>query len=179
MMNEIIDFWFSDEVKPLWFKSTPEFDQQLREKYESLWQQGVDGELETWTTSPEGCLALVILFDQFPLNIFRNQAQGYSTEQLARNVADLAIVQGFDQQLTDQQKSFLYLPFMHSENLDDQARAVELFDKAGLGENLRFAHHHYAIVEKYGRFPHRNEVLGRQSTQAEIDYLNSKEAFTG
>ena len=179
MIEEIIDFWFSDEVKPLWFNSTPEFDQQLRDKYETLWQQGVDGELESWTESPQGCLALVILFDQFPLNMYRDQAEGYSSEKLARNVADLAILRGFDQQLPESSRAFLYLPFMHSENLDDQKRSIELFEKAGLEQNLRFAHHHFKIVEKFGRFPHRNKALGRTSTQDELDYLNSEEAFTG
>ena len=179
MQQEIVEFWFSDEVKSKWFKSTPEFDQQLRDKYEKLWQQGVDGELESWTESPEGCLALVILFDQLPLNMFRGEQKCFETEQLSRNVADLAILRGFDQQLTDAQKGFLYMPFMHSEKLEDQVRSIELFEKAGLQENLRFAHHHHGIVEKFGRFPHRNAILGRDSTAEEIDYLNSKEAFTG
>lgn len=179
MFRQLIDFWFSDQVKPLWFNATPAFDQQLRDSYETLWQQGMDGELESWTESAEGCLALVILFDQLPLNMYRNHARSFSSEQLARNVADLALLRGFDQQLSDEQKAFLYLPFMHSENLQDQARSLALFEKAGLEENLRFARHHYGIVERFGRFPHRNKALGRDSTQAEIDYLNSKEAFTG
>ena len=179
MMEEMLAFWFSDEVKPLWFNSTPEFDRQLRDKYETLWQQGLDGELEHWTDSAEGCLALVILFDQLPLNMFRGEAKCYSSEQFALNVADLAILRGFDQQLTDVQKGFLYMPFMHSEKLEDQQRSIELFEKAGLEQNLRFAHHHHGIVEKFGRFPHRNKLLQRKSTPAEIDYLNSKEAFTG
>lgn len=179
MYEQLLDFWFSEEVKQKWFNSTPDFDQQLLDSYESLWQQGMDGELESWTDSAEGCLALVVLFDQLPLNMYRNQAESFSSEQLARNVADLAILRGFDQQLPDDRKGMLYMPFMHSENLEDQKRSIELFEKAGLKENARFAHHHYGIVEKFGRFPHRNKALGRESTEAEIEYLNSDEAFTG
>ena len=179
MYQQLLDFWFSEEVKKKWFNSTPEFDQQLKDTYESPWQQGVDGELESWTESADGCLALVILFDQLPLNMYRNRAESFSSEQLARNVADLAVLQGFDQQLPDDRKGMLYMPFMHSGNLEDQKRSIELFEKAGLKEAARFSHHHYGIVEKFGRFPHRNKALGRESTPAEIEYLDSDEAFTG
>lgn len=179
MYRDLLDYWFSEEVKKYWFNSTPEFDQQLRESYADLWQQAANGELDFWCESPDGCLALVILLDQFPLNMFRGTAKSFSTEQQSRDVARLAIEKNFDSQLPIKQKAFLYMPFMHSENLDDQAEALKLFDQPGLGDNLRFARHHHGIVEKYGRFPHRNDVLGRQSSKAEIEYLNSKEAFKG
>ncbi len=179
MPREIIDFWFSDEVSKLWFNSTPEFDALLRERYLELWQQASRGELDHWRQSAEGCLALAIILDQFPLNMFRGDARSFSTEAQSREVARAAIDQGFDQQLEPRQKAFLYMPFMHSEDLADQHYALELFDQQGLEGNLRFARHHLGIIEKFGRFPHRNEVLGRQSSPAEIEYLNSKEAFTG
>ena len=179
MAQEIIDFWFSDEVRKLWFNSTPQFDASLRERFLPLWQQASRGELDQWQQSAVGCLALVIILDQFPLNMFRAQAQSFATEAQSRGVAQVAIDQGFDQDLDIGQRAFLYMPFMHSETLADQQRALELFDQPGLEDNLRFARHHHDIIEKFGRFPHRNEALGSQNIAAEIVYLNSKKAFTG
>jgi uncharacterized protein (DUF924 family) len=111
--------------------------------------------------------------------MFRAEAQSFATEAQSREVAQLAIDQGFDQLQEIRQRAFLYLPFMHSETLADQQRGLELFDQPGLEDNLRFARHHHDIIDKFGRFPHRNEVLGRDSSVAEIEYLNSKQAFTG
>ena len=179
MAQEVIDFWFSDEVRKLWFNSTPEFDALLRERFLALWQQASRRELDHWQQSAAGCLALVIILDQFPLNMFRAEAQSFATEAQSREVAQLAIDQGFDQRLEVRQRAFLYLPFMHSETLADQQRGLELFDQPGLEDKLRFARHHHDIIEIFGRFPHRNEVLGRDSSAAEIEYLNSKQAFTG
>ena len=179
MPQDIIDFWFSEEVRKLWFNSTPEFDATLRTRYQSTWEQAGRGELDDWMQSPEGCLALVILLDQFPLNMFRGEGRCFSTEAKSREVARAAIEQGFDEQIAIEQRAFLYMPFMHSESLADQQYALQLFDQPGLEGNLRFAHHHHGIVEKFGRFPHRNEMLGRESTPEEVEYLNSKEAFTG
>jgi len=179
MYQTLVDFWFSAETSQYWFKSTEAFDQQLRDDYTELWQQARDGKLDDWKTQPMGCLALVILLDQFPLNMFRGEAKSFSTEASSREIAAFAIEQGFDVEMESKHKAFLYMPFMHSEDLQDQARALALFDQPGLENNHRFAKHHYGIVEKFGRFPHRNEILGRESSPAEIDYLNSKEAFTG
>lgn len=179
MYRELLDFWFSEAVSRFWFNSTPEFDRQLKDSYGDLWQQAVNGELDAWLETAEGCLALVIILDQFPLNMFRGEARSFSSEQQSREVAAHALEKGFDVELTSRQKSFLYMPFMHSENLDDQARSLQLFDQPGLEDNLRFARHHYGIVERFGRFPHRNAILGRPSSESEIEYLNSKEAFKG
>jgi uncharacterized protein (DUF924 family) len=129
--------------------------------------------------SADGCLALVVVLDQFPLNMFRNTAQSYATEAQSREVARVALEKNFDQALDAERKAFLYMPFMHSESLEDQQLALELFAQPGLENNLRFARHHHDIVAKFGRFPHRNEALGRDSTAAEIEYLNSKQSFTG
>ncbi len=179
MPQEIVDYWFSEPVAKLWFKSTPQFDQQLRDSYEDLWQRARDGELEHWRDSAIGCLALVILLDQFPLNMFRGEARCYSTEAASIEVARHALARGFDRELEDKQRAFLYMPFMHSEALEDQELALQLFDQPGLEDNLRFARHHHGIVQRFGRFPHRNEALGRVNTPAENEYLQSKEAFTG
>lgn len=179
MPQDIIDFWFSDATRELWFNSTPAFDQQLRDRYQDTWRRARQGELDRWMQSADGCLALAIVLDQFPLNMFRNTAQSYSTEAKSREVARVALENHFDQAFDTDHKVFLYMPFMHSENLEDQELALKLFDQPGLESNLRFARHHRDIVAKYGRFPHRNEALGRESTGTEIEYLNSKEAFTG
>lgn len=179
MPQDIIDFWFAEDTRKLWFNSTPEFDQFLCERYLETWEQARRGQLDHWMQSAEGCLALVIVLDQMPLNMFRDAAQSYATEARSREVARQALARKFDQELDVDRRAFLYMPFMHSEDLEDQELALDLFDQPGLESSLRFARHHHAIVAKYGRFPHRNEALGRSSTDAEIDYLNSKEAFTG
>jgi uncharacterized protein (DUF924 family) len=179
MPQQIIDFWFADDVRKLWFKSTPEFDRMLSERFEDTLNQAGRGELDHWMENAEGCLALVIILDQFPLNMYRGSAQSFATEAQSREVARVAIENGFDKALPAEQQAFLYMPFMHSEDLVDQELALKLFDQPGMESSLRFARHHHAIVETYGRFPHRNAILGRVSTALEIEYLNSRQAFTG
>ena len=176
---DILDFWFAEQTRELWFNSTPEFDRELSQRFLELWQQAGRGELEHWRDSADGCLALVILLDQFPLNMFRGEALSFSTEEQSRDIARHALAQGFDRDLDAGRKAFLYMPFMHSEDLADQDLALELFAQPGLESNLRFARHHREIIARFGRFPHRNAALGRDSSEAEVEYLESKEAFTG
>jgi uncharacterized protein (DUF924 family) len=178
-VEAVLDFWFSDSSRPLWFKSTPEFDAQIRARFETLWLQAQAGELDHWADSANGALALVILLDQFPLNMYRHDARRYATEARSRNIAEQAITRGWDVSLSAEQKSFLYLPFMHSESLADQERSLALFTAADLRDNLRWARHHYDIIARFGRFPHRNAAMDRTSTQAELDWLNSEEGFSG
>lgn len=177
--QDIIEFWFDDEVKKLWFNSNPDFDKKIKDMFEKTYEAGVKGLLTEWEKTAEGSLALVILYDQFPLNMYRGDRKGFETEALSRRVAAAAIENNFDQEMSLSQRGFLYVPFMHSENLDDQQTSVDLFEAAGLVENLRFAKHHQNIVKKYGRFPHRNLILGRKNTDEELEYLNSDEAFHG
>ncbi|HEC18870.1 MAG TPA: DUF924 domain-containing protein [Gammaproteobacteria bacterium] len=177
--QELIDFWFSEAVQPMWFNASAQFDRDLREVYEHSCQAALTGELDHWAVSAQGSLALVILLDQIPLNIWRGQAAGFAGEAPARRIASAAIDAGFDQALSPEQKAFLYLPFMHSEDLADQQRSVSLFTKADLTDNLRWARHHRDIVARFGRFPHRNVILGRESTAEELAWLASGEAFTG
>ncbi len=177
--QSILEFWFSERVRPLWFRSTPEFDEEVRERFEAAWQAGRDGRLAEWEQSADGALALVIVLDQFPLNMYRERGISFSTEAAAREVAGRAIERGFDQGLDEAGRSFLYLPYMHSEELADQDRAVALYEAAGMSNNLRFARHHRDIVRRFGRFPHRNDALGRECTAEEREWLQSKEAFHG
>jgi len=162
-----------------WFNSTPETDLLITEKYESLWSLGLEDKLSHWKQTPQGCLALILLFDQFPLNMFRGKPASFATEARAIEIALLGIEHAFDKKLAQSQLSFFYMPLMHSEQISHQNLSVEKFEEAGLKNNARFARHHRDIVEKFGRFPHRNRILQRESTQAEIEYLNSKDAFKG
>lgn len=177
--DEIIAFWFSEPVKKLWYKSTPAFDQQLLEQYQEVWLKAKEGGLDHWRDSATGCLALVIVLDQLPLNMFRGQAKSFSTEKQAIDISHWAIAQGFDQEITPDKLGFLYIPLMHSESISDQILSVKLFTDANLKGNIRFAKHHRDLIEEFGRFPHRNLILGRESTPQEIEYLNSKRAFKG
>lgn len=177
--DDVLAFWFSEPVKPLWFDSTPEFDKELQDKYLGTYQAALNGELSEWEKSPQGALALVICLDQFALNMFRGKVEGFAGEEPSRQVAARAIERGFDKSLDEVQKGFLYMPYMHSEDLTDQDRVVELFTLAGMENNLKWANHHRDIVKRFGRFPHRNAILGRQSTPEEIAYLQSDEAFSG
>lgn len=176
---EILEFWFAEEVKPLWFVATPEFDEALRERFLATYRAAKAGGLEDWEQTPLGALALVIALDQFPLNLFRGQPESFATEAAARAVADRAITHGFDREMSPEQRLFLYLPFMHGEALADQDHSVRLFQQAGLEENLRFARHHRDLIRRFGRFPHRNAILGRESSPEEMAYLASPEAFHG
>ena len=178
-INEVLDFWYAEENAKKWFNSTESFDEEIKQRFESLWQRAADGELSSWESTPNGCLALCIVLDQFPLNMFRGENKSFATEQQSIQVAKAAISKSFDEQIDKERVSFLYMPLMHSEELQDQELSVVCFKKRDLKDNLKFAQHHRDLIVEFGRFPHRNEALGRESTTAEIEYLNSKRAFKG
>ncbi len=177
--KSIINFWFSETTKPLWFNSTNDFDTHLKKEYLAVYNDAKELKLKTWQIEPLGALALVIILDQFPLNMFREMAESFVTEALARDIAAKAIEQGFDAEFTAEQKIFLYMPYMHSEDLTDQEQSLILFNQEGLEYNLEFAQRHYNIVKQFGRFPHRNKILGRENSDPEIEYLNSDKTYKG
>lgn len=177
--DAVLSYWFSDAMRPHWFDSTDQIDADIRQRFETTWQAATRHELDDWCETAGGCLALVVVLDQFPLNMYRGQEISFSSEAQARNVANLAIERGFEADLSAEQLSFLYLPYMHSESLSDQAKSIDLYFNAELVDSLPFAQHHYDIVEQFGRFPHRNAILGRQSTAEEIAYLTSPGGFQG
>ncbi len=177
--QEILDFWFSDRIKQQWFAATTKLDKEILDKYESLWKQAACGNLNQWADKPNGALALIIILDQFPLNMFRGKAKSFSTEAQAIKITNHALAQGFDHKIAKDKLAFLLIPLMHSENLKHQKKSVKLFKQHRLESNLRFAEHHYKIIEKFGRFPHRNKILDRKSSKKEINYLTSKQAFKG
>jgi uncharacterized protein (DUF924 family) len=174
---DLLDFWFSEAMRPRWFASTPELDREIRDRYEELWQRAHSGGLDDWQVTAEGALALVIVLDQLPLNMYRDRPEGYASERGAVRVAARAIAAGLDRQLPAERLAFLYLPFMHSEDPADQDRSVALFQAAGLP--TRWPEHHRDIIRRFGRFPHRNAVLGRDSTPEELAYLAAPGAFMG
>lgn len=165
----ILSFWFAEENSKLWFISTDEFDAKITDQYENIWNQAAKGKLDDWKTTADGALALVIVLDQFPLNMYRNQAKRYSSEAKAREISSYAIAHNLHQKIDKNRLSFLFLPFMHSENIKDQEYSIELFQANGLDDN--YAKHHHDIVQRFGRFPHRNVDLGRESTAEEIEHL--------
>jgi uncharacterized protein (DUF924 family) len=176
--NGVIDFWFSEHARSHWFKSTSRFDRQIAEQFKVLHRQATDGQLASWEDTPTGSLALILLLDQFTRNIYRGRPDTYMNDSQARDVARRAIASGFDCKLPDAQRAFIYMPFMHSESLEDQDLSVKLFVEAGL-DNARYALQHRDIVRRFGRFPHRNAILGRQNSPEEQEYLASDEAFRG
>lgn len=170
--NKVLDYWFSPAAEPHWFDGNPAFDDELRQRFSALFTAASLGELADWEGTAQGALALVILLDQIPRNIYRDNARAFATDEAALAAADRAIGQDFDLSLPVKKRQFLYLPFEHSENLADQLRAVDFFtNRTDDSEGRDWAERHLAMIRRFGRFPHRNEALGRRSTQAERDYL--------
>ena len=167
----ILAFW-RDAGPERWYAPDAAFDAEVRRRFLGLWQQAAAGELSSWETSDDGALALVIVLDQFPRNMFRGDAQTYASDALAREVAHRAIDRGVDARIDGALREFLYLPFMHSEHLADQLRCIELERAAGHTESLKWAEHHAEIIRRFGRFPHRNRLLGRATTPDEQAFLD-------
>jgi uncharacterized protein (DUF924 family) len=171
-IDEVLAFWFSDNSSEHWFAPKPAFDQLIRERFADLAARAADGGLRGWEESARGCVALCILLDQMPRNLFRGTPRAFATDGQALDIAARAVSRGLDQELPPEQKHFLYLPFSHSERLADQSRAAALFEAADLDEALAYVRdHHLAIIRRFGRFPHRNAILGRSSTPEELEFL--------
>jgi uncharacterized protein (DUF924 family) len=168
---DIVSFW-REAGSDRWFDKDPAFDRTIRETFLADHEAAARGERVAWEDSAEGALALVILFDQFPRNMFRGSPHAFATDALARAVARRAIAAGFDRATDATMRQFFYLPFMHSESLADQDRCVALYAALGDPELSEYASGHRDIIAKFGRFPHRNRVLGRDTTQAEQEFLD-------
>ena len=180
--DEVLDFWFGREDEPgygefreAWFRKDEGFDDEVRERFGSLYERAAAGELDGWREEARSCLALVICLDQFPRNMFRGDGRTHATDAKAVDTASYAVERALDRELPPFQRMFLYMPFMHSENLEDQRRSVELFgrlaEKPGAPDVTSYAAGHMEIVERFGRFPHRNEILGRETTPEEAEFL--------
>ncbi len=174
--EEVLAFWL-DECSPAdWYKSDPDFDAEIRDRFLSTWQQATEGALGLWLTYPSGTLAYIILADQFPRNMFRGSGQAFATDDVALAAAKMAIDRQWDLKIDEPARQFFYLPLMHAENLCDQDRAVRLIHtrmpEHGAG-NRDHACAHRQVIRDFGRFPYRNEVLGRRTTSAEQAFLDA------
>lgn len=168
--EEIFLFW-KDAGPEKWFKADPVFDEQIRARYLETYEAGMRGELDHWERSTYGAFALVILLDQFPRNMFRATPDAFASDEKAKQIAERAMAAGRDKAVDPEVKVFFYMPFMHSEKLADQDRCLALMQEGGKQENVKYAEIHRDAIARFGRFPHRNEILGRKSTPEEIAYL--------
>jgi uncharacterized protein (DUF924 family) len=171
----VIQYWRDEVGEARWFADDPVLDAQIREHFQSLWQSARDGKLSAWEKTPEGALALIIVLDQFPRNMFRGRADAFATDALARAAAARAVDRGLDGRVPTSLRAFFYLPFMHGEDMDSQDRSVALIgERVGTDSiNYPYALRHRDVIARFGRFPARNRALGRQSTAAEDQYLAS------
>ncbi len=167
----VIAFW--REAGPnKWFNKDDSFDRQVAERFGALHADAASGRLDDWSQTPEGALALLILLDQFSRNLFRGSAQTYAQDAKAREIARRAVEAGFDRQVDQDLRKFFYMPFMHSESIADHDRCVALSHALSDAATFKFARHHQGIVRRFGRFPHRNAILGRHTTPAEQAFID-------
>lgn len=169
--HDVLDFWFREISSELWFQKSDSFDQLLRDRFGLLHEQAMGGRLASWRETAAGCLAEVIVLDQFSRNMFRGTAKSFAGDELALRLAQDAVDKGKDQELPLTQRNFLYMPFMHSEDPEVHRQAVILFSQPGLETSLKFEIAHKEIIDRFGRYPHRNEILKRASTSEEIEFL--------
>lgn len=169
--KQVLDFWFDPENKEFWFSKSDEFDLELEEKFGHTLQQAMQCELWTWRETAEGRLAEIIVLDQFSRNLFRNHPASFAQDPLALSLAQEAVRLGLDQQLAPDQRCFMYMPFMHSESKIIHAQALQLFEALGNPMNLDFELKHKTIIDRFGRYPHRNQILERESTPEEVEFL--------
>lgn len=171
MYNKVLYFWFNELQPSDWFKKDITLDNKIKNRFENLFDQAICGELSHWRESIEGRLAEIIILDQFSRNIYRDKPEAFKYDYLALALSQEASKLAEINKLSTIQKSFLYMPFMHSESLKIHDEAMKLFSEPGLEMNLDFEIKHKVIIEKFGRYPHRNAILGRNSTPAEVEFL--------
>jgi uncharacterized protein (DUF924 family) len=185
--REILDFWFGregdegyGEFREAWFTKDPEFDREVWDRFEGAYEEAAAGRLDHWKDEAQSCLALIILLDQFTRNMFRGDPKTYATDDKAREAARHAVEHAYDRELSPYGRLFVYLPFEHSEDLEDQRFSVELFRglaaEMGSEDLLGYAVRHLEIIERFGRFPHRNEILGRATTPEEAEFLRGPDS---
>ena len=169
--ESVLDFWFKETPPRQWFQKNPDFDRQIQRCFAPAVAAAAAGELDVWLESPRGSLAVVILLDQFSRNIYRDDPRAFAGDEKARAITKSLVDKGTDKQLEAMERTFLYMPLMHSEDAADQELSVELFEAHSNPDSADFARRHRDIIVRYGRFPHRNKVLGRPSTPAEAEFL--------
>ncbi len=169
--KDVLDFWFQELSPKDWFSGDKALDEVIAQRFGALHEQARQGELYHWRLTPEGRLAEVIVLDQFSRNLFRGTPESFASDPMALALAQEVVSSGADERLKPEQRTFLYMPYMHSESLKIHEEAVQLFKSNGIENNLDFEYRHKAIIERFGRYPHRNEILGRESTVEEIEFL--------
>ncbi len=177
-VQEILDFWFGTpdsevygQSRMEWFKKDDGFDAQVKAHLLDHHEQAIEGHYDDWKNDPWSALALIVLLDQVPRNLFRGSPRSFASDAKALIIARHVVDRADDQDLLSVMRGFIYLPFEHSEEMEDQIISVALFDKLGRPESLDYAWRHHKIIDRFGRFPHRNEVMGRASTEEEIEFL--------
>jgi len=194
-INKILDFWFGEmknsgvpdkKKQKMWWQKDKNLDKLIKKEFEILLKRAKSGEFEEWTDNPEGTLAVVILLDQFSRHIYRDTVNAFSQDEMALNIVISAMLKGFDKQLIAVKRTFIYMPLMHSEDIDIQIKSVECFSELEkeyirndetadiVKINKKYAIMHYEIIKRFGRYPHRNMVLGRESTAEEIEFLKEQ-----
>ncbi|TDM51427.1 DUF924 family protein [Aliivibrio fischeri] len=171
MYNQIIDFWFNELEPKDWWQKNEELDLIIQTRFSDIHNEAKAGELFSWRQTALGALAEIIILDQFSRNIYRDKPDSFSCDPMALSLAQFAISNGLDKQLTDAQRIFMYMPFMHSESKLIHIEAVKLFESVGIESNIDFEHKHKVIIDQFGRYPHRNDILGRISTKEELEFL--------
>ncbi|ARP98471.1 DUF924 family protein [Pseudorhodoplanes sinuspersici] len=169
---DIISFW-QNAGYDKWFNKDDTFDATVREQFLSTYEAAAAGRLNDWDVAPEGALALIIVLDQFPRNMFRGSPKSWATDPIARDITKRALAKGFDKMVPEALQTFFYLPLMHSEEIEDQQQCVELYKALGDENSLKYAEIHEDIIRRFGRFPHRNPVLGRDTTPEEKAFLKA------
>jgi uncharacterized protein (DUF924 family) len=183
--REVLEFWFGSENDPEygqfreeWFRKDPDFDATITARFAELYEEAAAGKLDGWREEAESCLALVIVLDQFPRNMFRGDGRTHAEDDRALSTSKYAVEHALDRELPAFQRMFLYMPFMHSESVEEQRRSVEMFERLagepGAPDVVSYAVAHRDIVERFGRFPHRNEILNRQTTPEEAEFLTTE-----
>jgi len=184
MIDDILNFWFGDadpahqgDYREAWFKKDDAFDAEIAERFGASVEAATAGAHDDWAATAAGSLALCILLDQFPRNLHRGSARAFATDAKALGIAKAAVAAGQDQQVSAIKRAFLYLPFEHSEVLDDRAASVDLFRALGNELQYRYALEHYYVISRFGRFPTRNAALGRETTASEAAFLETFSSF--
>jgi uncharacterized protein (DUF924 family) len=173
--ESVLGFWFGELTQEQWFRSTPELDAAMAARFGHALAAAREGAFDEWAGAPDGALALLLLLDQLPRNIHRNSALAFASDPKARAVARAAVAAGFDRQVPPERRGVFYLPFEHSEDMADQDRSVALFAALGEPVQLDYARRHRDVIARFGRFPHRNPWLGRESTAEEIAFLAGRD----
>lgn len=173
--NKILDFWLNEIGPKGWYDSSETLDAKIRDHFQQAWQEALDGNYVEWTQTAKGCLGYLILTDQFPRNMFRGDGKSFATDHLALQVSKSAITKKLDMDINTPERQFVYLPFCHSEKMENQKLALDYMSQRMGGDqgNARHAKVHMEIIKKFGRFPYRNNALGRETTAAEQKFLDN------